>query len=143
MSFATIEGKCYCCGKGGHKSPACRMKDKIPKDEWAINKAKVSEQSHVTTEVKSDTSSQEVKGWCGAHIHFQFFHGSAMKDWILLDSGSTANLFCNPKLVTDIRTVNETLELSTNGGLLFTNQCATVPNFGEVWYDPSAMTNIF
>jgi hypothetical protein len=22
MSFANIEGKCYCCGKGGHKSPA-------------------------------------------------------------------------------------------------------------------------
>jgi hypothetical protein len=35
MSFAMMKGKCYCCGKGGHKSPTCRMKAKIPKDEWA------------------------------------------------------------------------------------------------------------
>ena len=39
MSFAMMEGKCYCCGKPNHKSPACRFKDKIPKEEWAINKA--------------------------------------------------------------------------------------------------------
>jgi hypothetical protein len=32
MSFATMEGKCYYCGKGGHKSPACCMKDKIPRE---------------------------------------------------------------------------------------------------------------
>jgi hypothetical protein len=26
---------------------------------------------------------------------------------------------------------------------LFTNQKATVPNYGEVWYNPNAVTNIF
>jgi hypothetical protein len=29
LSFAQMEGKCYCCGKAGHKSPDCRNKDKI------------------------------------------------------------------------------------------------------------------
>jgi hypothetical protein len=43
LSFAMMEGKCYCCGKAGHKSPMCRLKDKIEKDEWAINKAKAKE----------------------------------------------------------------------------------------------------
>jgi hypothetical protein len=35
------------------------------------------------------------------------------------------------------------LEVSTNGGKLFTNQKATVPNYGEVWYNPNTVTNIF
>ena len=38
LSFAQMEGKCYCCGKAGHKSDKCRNKHK-PKSEWAINKA--------------------------------------------------------------------------------------------------------
>jgi hypothetical protein len=38
LSFAQMEGKCFCCGKIGHKSPQCRFKDK-PKTEWAINKS--------------------------------------------------------------------------------------------------------
>jgi hypothetical protein len=33
-----MEGKCYCCGKPGHKSPQCRFKDKLI-EEWAIKKA--------------------------------------------------------------------------------------------------------
>ena len=32
QSFAQMEGKCYCCGKPGHLSNKCRLKDKMPKD---------------------------------------------------------------------------------------------------------------
>jgi hypothetical protein len=28
LSFAQLKGKCYCCGKAGHKSPQCQFKDK-------------------------------------------------------------------------------------------------------------------
>jgi tRNA A37 threonylcarbamoyladenosine biosynthesis protein TsaE len=31
-----LAGKCYCCGKGGHQSPECHLKDKIPKEDWAM-----------------------------------------------------------------------------------------------------------
>ena len=31
---------CYCCGSPDHKFSQCRVKSKIPKDQWAINKMK-------------------------------------------------------------------------------------------------------
>jgi hypothetical protein len=51
LSFAQMEGKCYCCGKPGHRSPECHKKDKIPKDEWVINKS----QSHLNASDNKST----------------------------------------------------------------------------------------
>jgi hypothetical protein len=147
-----LEGKCYCCGKGGHRSPECRLKDKIPKEEWAINKAKAKETTKSTkqsllntqsnnSKVNNNDSTSSYEGWSAANV--QFYQAKEMKNWILLDLGSTVDLFCNPNLVTNICTTTETLEVSTNGGKLFTNQKATVPNYSEVWYNPNAVTNIF
>jgi hypothetical protein len=39
LSFAQLKGKCYCCGKPGHKSPQCREKVSKPREEWFIHKA--------------------------------------------------------------------------------------------------------
>jgi hypothetical protein len=56
-----MEGKCYCCGKPGNKLPDCRQKDKIAKEEWAINKAQGHAQANAnskeTREASSSTSS--------------------------------------------------------------------------------------
>lgn len=162
LSFAQMEGKCYCCGKAGHKSPSCRDKNK-PKDEWAINKA---QQSHAqTTASSSDTStvtsataksSQSSSagkgdsnitqsGWAGAHIKLQF-HQQAydMRDWILLDNQSSVTVFCNKDLVKNIRkSTTGSMHLATNGGTLVTNQKADLPQWGEVWFNDKAITNIF
>ena len=43
LNFANMEGRCHCCGKAGHVSPNCRNKDKIPKEKWAMNKARLNE----------------------------------------------------------------------------------------------------
>ena len=78
MLFAMLEGKCYCCGKTGHKSPTCRLKDKIAKEDWAINKAKsneTEEQSHLNSHEETSPSTDDrsengsaTEGWSGAQI---------------------------------------------------------------------------
>jgi len=63
LTFAQMEGKCYCCRKGGHKSPQCHHKNR-PKEEWAINKAKSEELSlfqigNITTDTNSAKNNNE------------------------------------------------------------------------------------
>jgi hypothetical protein len=91
LSFAQMEGKCYCCGKPGHKSPDCRSKDKIPREEWAINKSQQHVQHSSNDDAKSTggstiTSEKEeaVVGWAGFHCSFQLTVN--LKELILLDS---------------------------------------------------------
>jgi len=37
---------CYCCGKKGHSSPNCPDKDKIPRDQWYVNRVLNASQYH-------------------------------------------------------------------------------------------------
>ena len=66
-----------------------------------------------------------------------------MKNWIILDIGSTVNLFSNPSIVENIKEVDESIQPATNAGVKINNQEAEVPQQGEVWYDEEAITNIF
>jgi hypothetical protein len=165
LSFAQMEGKCYCCGKQGHKSPQCSQNNK-PKSEWAINKSTtkaVLAQQQVSTPATSTTglSSQDDLAsqapsvsdlttssginWMGAQLEGASLSQARqdMKDWILLDSQSSVDLFCNPELVQDITKNKESLLLATNAGDMTTNTKAMVPAYGTVWFDKNAMTNVF
>ena len=145
LSFAQLEGKCYCCGKAGHKSPDCNKKEKIPKNEWAINKSQqqfVQEQTTGTeaSSAPSDKSNEPTVGWAG--LHYSFAHISSLKDSILLDSDSTDTIFCNEEYVTNIREAPTTMVMNTNGGPMVSKQLCDVPHLGTVWFNKELLTNI-
>jgi hypothetical protein len=115
-----MEGKRYCCGKEGHKSPQYHFKDK-PRSEWAINKV---QQNHAQTnkttgKANQDTTNKSNKesvnqstkttknvpnqasteGWTG--VNYNFHQDQDMKNWILLDNELLTTIFCNPNMVSD------------------------------------------
>ena len=150
-----MEGKCFCCGKTGHKLNICKDRSKL-KDQWAVNKVKftnvqtTNENSSISslsrsndTTVSTSESSRNRQAWAGTHVGVQLYQANRMKDWILLDNESTVTLFCNPDLVENIRDMNESMEIFTNAGKLKTTQKAYVKEWGDVWYNPKAITNIF
>ena len=155
LSFTQLEGKCYCCGKAGHKSPQCWMRDKIPKEEWAILKTQLAhnkiENEKVNKKNDSLPSSTEIKdeqhiGWAGVHMTLtqnKDAQSEDLKKLVLLDSDSNTTVFCEKKYVKEIWDVNETMGLGTNGGgrLTSTKKC-NIPYLGEHWFNEDSITNI-
>eukprot|EP00957_Ditylum_brightwellii_P138374 10547200-Ditylum_brightwellii.AAC.1 len=91
-----MEGKCYCCGKPGHKSPQCSKRNTIPRDEWAINKAQLMQQGSVSANndqrqqqqhQSGQANAEQHVGWASLHCSFAQMYN--MRDLILLDSDSS------------------------------------------------------
>jgi hypothetical protein len=132
-------------------------------DQWAVKKAMMHAQAESEKESDEkeddDNASQAsrklnkgdtISNWNGLIVRKESLHNNG-KQWatgtkgnsILLDNGSTLSLFGNPNMVKDIRESKTTLELATNAGTKTTKQIADVPGFGTVWYDETAIANIF
>ena len=66
----------------------------------------------------------------------------ALKDWMLLDSQSTVNIFCNEQLLSNIHYVQDGINLHANGERLSVNWQGHLNNYGCVWFDIRAIMNI-
>ena len=64
------------------------------------------------------------------------------KDIMVLDSGSSIDLFCNEKWLQDIKDLQDPHEVNTNAGGFKVKQEGELPNYGRVPLDKEAMTNI-
>ena len=80
--------------------------------------------------------------WSGLQVYLINENDKELKEYIILDNGSTLSLFGNPKLIEGIRESKTTLELATNAGTKRSNQEADVPGFGRVWYDQDTIVNV-
>ena len=77
-------------------------------------------------------------------LMFSFYqaNGEIPKTWILLDSQSMVNIFCNPQLLKNIRRTTEGMRVHCNAGSHLTNLIGDLPRYGTMWYDPKAIANI-
>ena len=70
--------------------------------------------------------------------------GFNLREVILLDNQSTVDIFCNKKLVSNVRRAPESLTLKSNGGELIVSHIADVSDYDEpVWFSKRAIANIF
>ena len=101
----------------------------------------------VTSDVASRASSRMGAKYCGNIKTNEKVNEDKeeidLKKCIIIDNGSTINLFGNPDLVNNIRKSESKLTMSTNAGSKTNNVKAEVPGIGDVWFDKEAIANIF
>jgi len=65
-----------------------------------------------------------------------------LKSWILLDSQSTVDVFCNRKPLSNIRYAKRTLILYCNTRKAIVSKKGDLKGYGTVWYHPEGITTI-
>ncbi len=92
-------------------------------------------------------SRSRTEGWSSFMVNAKQFHQAGkddLRDMFILDTGSTIGAtIMNPDLLTGLRTSKKKLRMSTNAGTKEMNLVGDVIGFGEAWYDPDMLTNIF
>jgi hypothetical protein len=75
---------------------------------------------------------------------FNFYqsHQYVNSNWILLDTCSITDIFCNARLLMDIWYMNTTLKIHCNTVTNVIKQVVTLNNYGTVWYCEDVISNI-
>jgi hypothetical protein len=145
VSFATVEKPpdiaivtCYRCQKKGHYTSSYPTKEG-DKDSAAPARAggTVAEalQQLVLADPPEDYGEYEEFSFHQAQRHVN-------PNWIILDSGSTSNIFCNHKLVINVRLSSGSLKVHCSASTKVVKHVATLKNYGTVWFNAEGIANI-
>ena len=147
---------CHNCGQKGHIRPECpepKTENDDNKKEDDNNPDKKSSNKKLTLKNKSvqftnvnDTDEENNEDVCAAQHNFAFdtliSTSDDLRHLLLLDNQSTCDFFCNPKLLKNVHPTPNTMSVKGNGGSITTKKIGYLKNYGDVWFDERAITNI-
>ena len=94
----------------------------------------------------NDTDEENNEEVCASQYNFSFnTHISTSDDLrhlLLLYNQLTCNIFCNPKLLKNIHSTPNSMSVKGGSGRITTNKIGYLKNYGKVWFDERAITNI-
>jgi hypothetical protein len=99
----------------------------------------------VETDRETETDSEITKKSAAFDVLMNMRQSGSIipRHWIILDSASSPDIFCERELVTDIRQSNETLKVLSRGGVNEIDQECVLPGYpGRVWFDSNGVANI-
>ena len=83
------------------------------------------------------------KPWQLGMIHKQSIFGTPLQDGIIIDSGSSLDVFRSKSKVNNIQEAEQPLGIGTNGSKFEIKTIADIHNYGSVWFNEQSITNIF
>ena len=123
---------CYSCQQMGHytNTPECP------------NYKPSSSKNNDSNDNNSKATPQGGDGVNALMFMFSQSRKNIPDNWILLDSQSTVDIFCNPRLVENIHRVKDRMKIQCNAGTQVTNLVGDLPGYGPVWFDSRAIANV-
>ena len=115
-------------------------------DKKSFNKKLTPKNNSVKFTNVNNTDEENNEEVCASQYSFAFnTHISTsdnLRHLLLLENQSTCDIFCNPKLLKNIHSTPNSMSVKGNGGSITTNKIGYLKNYGKVWFDERAITNI-
>jgi hypothetical protein len=143
VSFATVENeksdyskiKCFRCQKKGQFANHC---PKNEEDNASEGGGEVTESlpQLIIVEPPENYDTYDELAFDQTYRHIN-------PSWIILDTGSMSNIFCNKNLVSNLRLSSGSMKVHCNAGTKAVKHDATLKNYGAVWFNEEGIANIF